>query len=98
MVSEITEASNEQASAIAQVNRGIEQLTTVVQTNSATSEEAAAAAEELSSQAEMLKALVGRFQLKDGVRKAVSAPAKKKAIPAAGTGKILLEDGEFGKY
>ena len=99
LVNEIAVASNEQASAIAQVNRGIEQLTTVVQTNSATSEEAAAAAEELSSQAEMLKNLVGRFQLKDGIQKAVSAPARKKAIPAAASGgKILLEDGEFGKY
>ena len=39
LVSEIAVASGDQATAIAQVNRGIEQLSQVVQTNSATSEE-----------------------------------------------------------
>lgn len=63
LVGEISNASNEQAGAIAQVNNGIEQLAAVVHTNSATSEEAAAAAEEMSRQAEMLKNLVGQFQL-----------------------------------
>ena len=42
LVGEIASASNEQASAITQVNNGIEQMSQVVQTNSATSEEAAA--------------------------------------------------------
>ncbi|MEL7608240.1 MAG: methyl-accepting chemotaxis protein [Bacillota bacterium] len=63
LVSEIAKASNEQAGAIAQINNGIEQLATVVQTNSATSEEAAATSEELSRQAEMLKNLVSQFRL-----------------------------------
>ncbi len=64
LVGEIAEASNEQASAIAQVNRGIEQMNEVVQTNTATSQQAAAASEELSGQAETLKGLVKKFRLK----------------------------------
>ncbi|WP_373599129.1 methyl-accepting chemotaxis protein [Paraclostridium bifermentans] len=61
----IADASNEQAEHISQVNNGVDQISVVVQTNSATAEESAAASEELSSQAQMLKDLIGRFNLKD---------------------------------
>ncbi|MDP4095178.1 MAG: methyl-accepting chemotaxis protein, partial [Bacillota bacterium] len=64
LVGEIAVASNEQASGIAQVNQGIMQVSEVTQNNSATSEESAAASEELSGQAEMLREMVGKFQLK----------------------------------
>ncbi len=63
MVSEITEATVEQSEAIKQITLGVDQISDVVQTNSATSEQSAAAAEELSSQANMLKELVGQFTL-----------------------------------
>lgn len=63
IVGEIAGASNEQAYAIAQVNKGIEQVSGVVQNNSATAEESAASSEQLSSQAELLKQMVGRFQI-----------------------------------
>ena len=65
VIQEIADASNEQAEHINQVNIGVEQISVVVQTNSATSEESAAASEELSSQAQMLKELIGKFNLKD---------------------------------
>lgn len=64
-VQRIADASETQASAIAQVTQGIDQISSVVQTNSATAEESAAASEELSSQATMLKALVGKFKVRD---------------------------------
>ena len=64
LVGNIAQASNEQASEIAQIKQGVEQVSLVAQTNSATAEESAAASEELSSQAEMLKRMVGSFQLK----------------------------------
>jgi len=64
LVGNIANASNEQASGIAQINMGIEQVSKVVQNNTATAEQSAAASEELSSQAEILKQMVGRFQLK----------------------------------
>lgn len=63
IISKITNASNDQASAITQVTVGIDQISAVVQTNSATAEESAAASEELSGQAMMLKNLVGAFRL-----------------------------------
>ena len=63
IVSEISEASNLQAGAISQITLGIDQISSVVQTNSATSEESAAASEELSSQSQVMRELVGRFRL-----------------------------------
>ena len=61
---EISRASQEQAESIAQVTLGIEQISDVVQTNSATSEESAAASQELSGQAKLLKGIVNRFEIK----------------------------------
>lgn len=63
-IDRISLASNEQASSIAQITQGVDQISSVVQTNSATAEESAAASEELSGQAQILKDLVGRFKLK----------------------------------
>ena len=65
-VEKISEASAMQASSINQIMLGIEQISNVVQTNSATSEEGAAASEELTSQAQMLKTLVSEFKLRGG--------------------------------
>lgn len=61
-MAEIAEASDNQASAASQITEGISQIAGVIESNSATSEESAAASEELSSQADLLKDLVGRFQ------------------------------------
>ena len=67
LVSDINNASNEQAADIAQINEGINLVSQVVQANSATSEESAAASEELSSQAETLRELIERFKVKSGI-------------------------------
>ena len=48
-----------------QVTNGIEQISTVTQTNSANSEEAAAVSAELFSQAHKLQEQIGRFSLKE---------------------------------
>ena len=64
LVNEIAEASNAQATAVAQTTVGIDQIASVVQNNSATAEESAAASEELSGQALMLKELIGKVRLK----------------------------------
>ena len=62
-IAQMTVAIKEETESISQVAEGIDQIASVVHTNSATSEESAAASEELSSQAQMLKSLVNRFQL-----------------------------------
>lgn len=64
MIKLISEASSMQTQALVQITQGIAQITHVVQSNSATAEESAAASEELSSQAHLLKDLVGKFQLR----------------------------------
>ncbi|MCI8513056.1 MAG: HAMP domain-containing protein [Lachnospiraceae bacterium] len=74
IVNEISKASQEQASAVSQVTVGIDQISSVVQTNSATSEQSAAASQELSGQAQVLKSLVSKFKLKNGSG-GYSAPA-----------------------
>jgi len=65
IVSRIAAATNEQASAIVQINTGVAQVSQVVQNNSANAQEGAAASEEMASQAEMLKDLVGRFKIRN---------------------------------
>ena len=69
IIEQISEASSDQADSIAQLTVGIDQISNVVQTNSATAEESAAASEELSGQSQLMKSLVGRFQLKSGPSK-----------------------------
>lgn len=63
LVQEVSKGSQVQANSISEVEQGVEQITSVVQTNSATSEESAATAEELSSQAEVMRQFVGKFKV-----------------------------------
>ena len=63
LISDIAIASNEQATAITQIDQAIGQVSDVVQSNSATSEQCAAASEELSNQAHRLRELIAKFKL-----------------------------------
>ena len=63
LLTEIATASNEQADAVSQITMGVEQISSVVQTNSATAQQSAAASEELNGQAQMLRDTVSRFKL-----------------------------------
>ena len=65
VVNNITEASERQAVAVEEVVIGMDQINTVVQSNSATAEESAAASEELNGQANMMKELVDRFRFRE---------------------------------
>ncbi len=62
----VVEEVESQTVSISQITEGIDQISGVVQNNSATSEQSAAASEELSSQASLLKTLVASFRLKQG--------------------------------
>lgn len=64
MMTTVVEAVEGQTNAIIQVTEGIDQISSVIQTNSATSEQSAAASEELSSQASLLKQLLSSFRLR----------------------------------
>lgn len=65
VVGEIASASQQQSRGIAQITTSVEQVNGVTQTAAANSEESASASEELSSQAMVMKSLVGEFRLAD---------------------------------
>ncbi len=64
-VQNIRTAALEQATTIHNITEGIEQVSDVVQMNSATAQQSAAASEELSGQANMLQGHVGEFRLRE---------------------------------
>jgi methyl-accepting chemotaxis protein len=61
MVGEIAAASQEQTKGIGEINTAVAQMDKVTQRNTANAEELASASEEMSSQAVMLRELVGRL-------------------------------------
>lgn len=65
IVKNISKASENQAESIHQINTGIDQISAVVQTNTATAEQSAAASEELSGQSLLLTNMIAKFRLGD---------------------------------
>lgn len=65
LIDDIADYTRQQDANATEITQGIEQISTVVQTNVATAEQSAAASEELSGQAAMLRELVAKFQLRD---------------------------------
>ena len=63
-MSQIYQQSQRQAESAAQISQGVEQISSVIQNNSATSEESAAASVDLEDQATRLKSLVTQFHLR----------------------------------
>jgi methyl-accepting chemotaxis protein len=61
--SDIARETGEQARTISEINVGLEQVSHIVQNNTATSEESAAAAEELSMQFMLMRKLIDDFKL-----------------------------------
>ena len=83
-VQEISAASGEQASGIAQLNQAMAQLSTATQQNASASEQLAATAEEMNAQAQQLQQLIAQFKI-DGQGVIPTAPAalSPKALLAA---------------
>ncbi len=66
LIQEISTATNGQAQFIEQITSGLDQISAIVHTNSATSQESAAASEELTTQAVLMNQLVSTFKLSNG--------------------------------
>ncbi len=62
-IKEIESDSLKQTDAIAQINLGLSQVSSVVQSNAATAEESSASSEELAAQSQILREEVSRFSL-----------------------------------
>ncbi len=103
LVNAIADASTEQAVSISQINQGIDEVSMVTQTNSATAQQSAAASQQMSSQAMMLKDMVDRFKLKGSSGRTSMSYKKSKSYTdhsndAVEEMHISLDDREFGKY
>ncbi|HWP51175.1 MAG TPA: methyl-accepting chemotaxis protein [Clostridia bacterium] len=87
LIDKIATATQEQATAMVQISQGIDQISSVVQTNAATAQQSAAASEELSGQSDLLEELIAKFKLKDiepgdSVIAAVPAQPQGQSLPA----------------
>ncbi len=97
-IKNIDDASEEQALAIEQIKDGLNQVSSVVQTNAATAEENSATSEEMSAQAATLHEVVGKFMLDNGYEKdsfTSSAPIRR---PVKDGLALLDVTASLGKY
>lgn len=99
LVQEITAASQEQSTGVAQINVAMDQLNQITQQSASSSEELAATAEEMNAQAGQLLELIGFFKLGGGeavAQRKVRQPAGGKA--AASSGIALNADAGDGRF
>ncbi len=94
-ISQIAAAAQQESESIIQITQGIDQIASVVQTNSATSEESAAASQELFSQANVLRRMFDAMRIgeseasrvpslaADSVEATEPVPAAPVVVPAA---------------
>lgn len=97
LINNIAQACNYQATGGAQIKQAITQVSQVVQTNSATSEECASASEELSNQADRMREQLSIYNLGNRSSSAASTLGSFTA-PNANEQIISLDGDGFGKY
>ncbi len=73
LIDQISEASEDEFRGVERATEGLSQISSVIQTNSATAEESAAASEELSGQAEVMNTMIGKFRLRSDAGTKASA-------------------------
>lgn len=104
LLGDIAVATNNQASAVTEINQALNQVSVVVQNNSASSEECAASSEELANQADALILMLSKYQLKDDGKDTAKVSAYTSSPSVYNTSKqqdnesIISLDGDFGKY
>lgn len=97
IINGIASSSNYQATAVAQIEQAINQVSQVVQTNSATSQQCAAASEELSNQASKMRDMLSIYNLGSGKMDSSYKNSSSSYDHNANEQVISLED-DFGKY
>jgi methyl-accepting chemotaxis protein len=88
-VTDISNAANEQAIGVDQVNRAIVQLEGVTQQNAALVEESSAASESMREQAEHLRILVSQFRLNANAERKASLSSAKQARAGQNAAPVL---------
>ena len=97
LIQNIAQACNYQATSGAQIKQAITQVSQVVQTNSATSEQCASASEELSNQADRMREKLAAYNL--GNRSSSSSSSMGSFTASSANEQIISLDGDgFGKY
>ncbi len=95
----IEQSSAEQAAAIEQMKEGLNQVSSVVQTNAATAEENSATSEEMSAQAATLQEEVNKFKLDTNYRaKSIAALPTLEELPQEEAAATVEEEQDLGKY
>lgn len=69
LIADISQSSDEQSTAIAQISEAISQVSQIIYQNSATAEESAAASEEMFGQSTVLQNLISQFKINDDAEK-----------------------------
>lgn len=98
LVSNIADSSKYQATAIEQIDQAVGQISVVVQTNSATSEECAEASNELMNQVTRMKEMLGKYNLGNDRKSQSYTPAKKSAPSQSNYEQIISLSSDMGKY
>ena len=101
IINGIAESSNYQATAVAQIEQAITQVSQVVRTNSATSQQCAAASEELSNQASRMREMLAIYNLGESSNSYSSykSDSYSSYSPAASANEQVISLGDdFGKY
>jgi methyl-accepting chemotaxis protein len=83
VMAEIAAASDQQSQGVGQVNTAMEQMNQLTQANAANSEESASASEELSAQAQEMRAMVAGFKISGGGHSAPSSKGQQKGSQGA---------------
>jgi methyl-accepting chemotaxis protein len=101
-VSEIANASKEQASGAEEINMAVSQMDQVTQQNAAMVEQATASAQSLSQMAESLNQMINFFKVDSNmVKQSLPNPHSQKAIAnnnnASGSNVLLSDDGEINE-
>ncbi|RPF47872.1 methyl-accepting chemotaxis protein [Hydrogenoanaerobacterium saccharovorans] len=95
IVREIYDAAQRQKEGIYQINAGVDLISNVVQTNSATAEETAAASEELDGQAQLLMKMVGNYKFNNQLSGSFTPSSEEIAI---GEDELMHETKMMEKY
>ncbi len=102
IINGIAESSNYQATAVAQIEQAITQVSQVVQTNSATSQQCAAASEELSNQASRMREMLSIYRLGSGSSMSMSSSYQDSSYSytssSSANEQVISLGDDFGKY